>query len=99
MSLMEIQNTAHWDISYSVAIRKHKCLIVYMWLDPFYPSACHGINPCIYQRYFPRLGMRIMNFYRVVGEVDRHIGFMKEIIRKIFLDVITLVSQADHEVI
>jgi len=53
----------------------------------------------VHERHPPRLGVAMMDLHFVVGDVERDIGGVEEIIGEVFLDDVALVAQTDHEIV
>src|SRR5262245_27019714 len=62
------------------------------------PSGLSGFAS-LDQRDAPRFGCLSVNFHAVLSEVEGHVRGVKEIIGEVFLDHVTLVAEADYEVV
>lgn len=90
----------HVNVCEAVAIGKAESrLILNMGSHALQPASGErflaGVNKCD----FPRLGFALMDLHAVCAHVDRHIGHVEEVVRKVFLDHISFVAAADHELI
>ena len=52
---MELQNFIHVDVTDTVAVGEHETLVSHILLNPFDPSAGHGIQSGIHNRDTPWL--------------------------------------------
>ena len=69
-------------------------------LDSFDAAACHCIHSRINKGNFPGLGFVRMNDpIAIASEVESHIRFMQEIVRKIFLDQVSFVAKTNDKII
>jgi len=96
---MELDESGDVDVSDAVAIGEAEFAFTFEMLgNAPQPTAGHRLVTGIDQRHCPRVGLAIMDGHLVRGHVDRHIGHVKEVIGEIFLDYITLIPTADHEI-
>ena len=100
MCVMEGDQLANIDIGNAVPIGHAERLV---WIEKRFdclePATGLGIRAGIDQRDPPRLAALVMDLHAVVSEVERHVRRMEEVIREEFLDQITLVAKADHEIV
>ena len=59
----------------------------------------HGFISSINYSDFPRFCIFQVYFHIVVAHVEGDVGHVKKVIGEIFLDHVTFVSRADHEII
>src|ERR1700743_3316927 len=62
-------------------------------------TSCSGRIPRVGKRHMPWLSYGVMHDHLVLCHVEGDVGGMQEIVRKILLDDVALVSAADDEVI
>ena len=63
------------------------------------PSPGAGLLSGIDQRHLPGFCDTLVNFHRTLLHVKGHIGHMKEIVSKVLLNHVSLVSAADDEIV
>src|SRR5262245_32679298 len=62
--------------------------------DALDPPPDHRIVAGVHQRDRPRFGLGLMHGHAVLAQVKRHIGIVQEIVLKVLLDDVALVSEA-----
>ena len=98
MGLVEFHQLIQVHGAHAVAVGQHEGLVPDVGLNPLYTPAGHGVEPGVHQGHLPGLGIVVVHFHLVVGQVKGHVGGVQEIIREKLLHHILLVTQADHEV-
>src|ERR1700759_1180230 len=96
---MKRHQTFDINIRDSVAIRKKKRIVTYIFFCSSDPASRHGLQSSFKECDFPRLRSVIMNLHPIVTEVNRYITLVQKVICEIFLDVISLIAQQDHKLI
>lgn len=100
MTTMEIDQGRDVDRGYAVTVSEAEGLCrVDIVADRLQPAAGLGVRPGFHQGDPPRLAPVLVDFQRVLLEVDRDVGGVQEVIGEIFLDQITLVAKADDEIV
>jgi hypothetical protein len=70
-----------------------------MVLYPFQSTGCLGVQSGIHEGNLKVLGVGIVYDYFIILQFYGHIGVMQEIIKKIFLNNIPLVAQANDKIV
>jgi hypothetical protein len=58
-----------------------------------------GLLAGVHQRDTPRLGRALVHLHAVVGDIKGDVGDVQEVVGEVLLDQVTLVAQADHELV
>src|SRR5690606_8709965 len=87
------------DAGNAIAIGKTERLVVEIRQHTLQAAAGHGLFAGVDERHAPGLGETLMHFHAVVDHVEGYVGGMQEIVREILLDDVTLVAQANDEVV
>ena len=69
-----------------------------MLADPAEAATRLGLFAGIDEGHLPRLGVTLMYLHGVLSHVERDVGHVEEVIRKVFLDDIPLKATADDKV-
>jgi len=100
MSAMKSQRRSDIHIANTIAICHRKRLIVTdMISDATDPPSSLGVFSGVNQRHAPRLSCVAQDLHRVCADVESHVRSMQEVIREKFLDVVSAIPEADHEVV
>ena len=100
MRLVEGDQGGDVDRRQAVAIgQAERLAVLEIRLDRLDPTAGHRVFAGIDQGDPPRFAALLVNVDQIIGEIDRHVRRVEEVIGEIFLDQITLVTKADDEVV
>src|SRR5215469_12167715 len=88
------------DIAQSVSVgHKEGVFIVHVGSNLFQPSSRAGLIAGVNKGDFPWLCDALMNLHSIRLHVECHVRHMQEIVRKVFLDHVALVSATNNEVV
>lgn len=100
MAFVKIDQLLDINIPDAIPVGKHEGFIAHVRLDPFHATAGHRFQTGIHQGDLPGFSLLVMDdLLTVVGKVKGDITMMQKIMGEIFLDHITLIPQADDELI
>jgi hypothetical protein len=96
---------SRWNCSTDVHVadaitisKAERFLFTHVIGHPQEAPAGHRLVAGIDQRDIPGFGAFVVHFHAVVTHIERNIGHMQEVIGKILLDYIALVTAADDEI-
>ncbi len=100
MVFVKGNDVAYVHIAYAIAVRHAKRLMVVDVIRNAF-EATAGLRICarVYQCDLPRLSFELMHLHAVGAEIESDVRHMKEVIGKVLLDEVSLVSAADDELI
>ena len=97
---MKLDQLSNIDVANPVSVGKAKrCFVLDILANTSQSPAGHGRFTRIDQGDFPRLCFSLMHPHFVSGEVERNIRHMQKIVSEIFLDQVTLIAAANHEIV
>jgi hypothetical protein len=97
--MMEREQYLNVDICNPVAISKVEMLVANVALSPFHWPTSHGVSTGVDQGHLRRFGTFIVNNCLVARYVERDIRHVQKIVLKIFLDHLTLIPEANNELV
>ena len=100
MTLVKFDRLRDIDVTDTVAVREEKeFLVLHIVGNPLQAPPGHAFITGVDQRNLPRLGTTLVNDHLVATHIERHIGHVQEVIGKILLDYIALVTAAYDKVV
>ena len=96
---MEREQRVEIHIRDPVAVGQEEGLVAHIVSNALHSAARHRVEPRVDQRHLPGLRMPLQHLHAVVREIEGHIRGVQKIIRKILLDHILFVAEADHKVV
>ena len=73
MGSVELHQLIQINGADTVPVGQHEGLIANIGLDALHASAGHGVKACVHKGHLPRLGIVIVDFHLIIGQVKGHI--------------------------
>jgi hypothetical protein len=99
LSAVKLQQRLNIDVGNSIAVGQKKIFVAKILANTLDPAAGHGVDTGIYQRNSPRFGTILMNFYSILGNVERRITDVEKVISEVAFNYISQIPAANHKII
>jgi hypothetical protein len=87
------------DVAHAVAVGAAERTVFHVRAAALDAAAGHSAFAGVDQRHAPRLGVAAMHLHRIRRQIERNVGRVEIVVRKIFFDDVTLVAQRHDEIV